>query len=105
MTEVTLVKTIARTLAFLLVLIALFVAPNRASAAGPSVAIVQWGDTLFAIAARYDTTVGALVRANALPSPDFIFAGQRLIIPASSPEPIPPRAASTSSARAIVSFR
>ena len=89
MTEVTLVKTIARTLAFLLVLIALFVAPNRASAAGPAVAIVQWGDTLFAMAARYDTTVGALVRANALPSPDFIFAGQRLIIPASSPEPIP----------------
>jgi lipoprotein-anchoring transpeptidase ErfK/SrfK len=84
-----LVKTIARTFAFLLVLIALFVAPNRASAAGPSVAIVQWGDTLFAMAARYDTTVSALVRANALPSPNFIFAGQHLIIPASSPEPIP----------------
>lgn len=82
-------KTIARTFASFLVLIALFLAPNRANAAGPSVAIVQWGDTLFAMAARYDTTVDALVRTNALPSQNFIFAGQRLIIPASSPAPIP----------------
>jgi lipoprotein-anchoring transpeptidase ErfK/SrfK len=50
---------------------------------------VQWGDTLFAIAARNGTTVEALVRANALPNPNFIYAGQRLFIPTASPEPLP----------------
>ncbi|MBI3740017.1 MAG: LysM peptidoglycan-binding domain-containing protein [Chloroflexi bacterium] len=82
-------KNIRRAVAFVLALVILIAAPNRASAAGPSLAIVRWGDTLTAIAARYDTTSDALVRANALPNPNFIFAGQRLVVPASSPEPLP----------------
>lgn len=82
-------KTPLRYLVFLLVLVTLLIAPGRASAASPSLAIVQWGDTLFAIAARYDTTVDVLVRANALPNPNFIYAGQRLFIPAASSEPLP----------------
>jgi len=39
------------------------------------------GETLSAIAARYGTTVQALVRANGLASANMIYAGQRLIIP------------------------
>ena len=39
--------------------------------------IVQQGDTLSSIAARYGTTVTALKRANGL-SDDMIFVGQRL---------------------------
>ncbi len=39
------------------------------------------GETLSAIAARYGTTVAALVRANGLASANMIYAGQRLTIP------------------------
>jgi lipoprotein-anchoring transpeptidase ErfK/SrfK len=59
------------------------------SAAGPSLVIVRWGDTLARIAARYDTTVQELVRVNALPNANFIFAGQRLMIPGSTPQSLP----------------
>ena len=46
--------------------------------------IVQWGDTLTWIACRYGTTVEAIKSANGLRS-DFIYAGQRLMIPAGQP--------------------
>ena len=42
---------------------------------------VQRGDTLWAIAQRYKTSVEALVRANAIQNPNLIFAGQTLQIP------------------------
>ncbi len=37
---------------------------------------VRSGDTLWAIAMRYDTTVARLVRLNNIPNPDLIFPGQ-----------------------------
>ena len=43
--------------------------------------IVGRGETLSAIAARYGTTVDALVRANGLASANMIYVGQRLTIP------------------------
>jgi LysM repeat protein len=39
------------------------------------------GETLSAIAARYGTTVQAIVQANGLANANYIYAGQRLIIP------------------------
>ena len=43
---------------------------------------VRSGDTLLAIALRYDTTVDALVKANNLTTADAILAiGQRLLLP------------------------
>lgn len=42
---------------------------------------VQTGDTLFAIAQRFDTTVEALVRENNIANPNVIFVGQVLTIP------------------------
>lgn len=42
---------------------------------------VQTGDTLFAIAQRFDTTVEALVEANNITNPNVIFVGQVLTIP------------------------
>jgi LysM repeat protein len=42
---------------------------------------VQPGDTLTSIAARYGTTVDAIVAANNLPNRSTIYAGQSLIIP------------------------
>lgn len=58
--------------------------------------IVRPGDTLFGIAARFGTTVDAIMRANQLQSP-FIYVGQQLYIPVGqtpgpgpSPGPFPP---------------
>lgn len=41
---------------------------------------VKAGDNLTAIAARFDTTVAALVEANGLSNPNFIYVGQRLVL-------------------------
>jgi LysM repeat protein len=57
---------------------ALLVPP--ASAQG-RVHVVQRGETLYAIATRYGTTVQAISSANALRNPSYIYAGQRLVIP------------------------
>jgi LysM repeat protein len=43
--------------------------------------VVQRGETLWSIAARYGTTVNAIVRTNGLASANYIYAGQRLTIP------------------------
>jgi LysM repeat protein len=54
--------------------------PGAAASGGSYV--VQRGDTLAAIAARHGTTVAAIAGANGLANPSYIYAGQRLRIPA-----------------------
>jgi LysM repeat protein len=44
--------------------------------------IVRRGDTLYSIARRFGTCVQAIVRANGIRNANYIWAGQRLIIPA-----------------------
>lgn len=51
--------------------------------------VVQPGDTLTAIAARFGTTVQALVQANNIVNPNLIFVGQVLIIPGTVVQPPP----------------
>jgi LysM repeat protein len=43
--------------------------------------MVQHGDTLYSIAWRFGTSVWAIVQANGLWNPNYIYIGQRLIIP------------------------
>jgi LysM repeat protein len=43
--------------------------------------VVQRGDNLTQIAARYGTSVQAIMQANGLSNPNFIWVGQRLTIP------------------------
>lgn len=43
--------------------------------------LVEAGDTLSAIAERFETTVGAIMEANDLTDPTLIFSGQELTIP------------------------
>ncbi len=43
--------------------------------------VVRRGETLSSIAARYGTTTQAIVQANGLRNPNYIYAGQRLAIP------------------------
>jgi LysM repeat protein len=47
-----------------------------------AVYIVQAGDSLLSIAGRYGITLDELVAANGLDDPNFVFSGQRLVIPA-----------------------
>jgi murein DD-endopeptidase MepM/ murein hydrolase activator NlpD len=47
--------------------------------------VVQPGDTLFAIAVRFDVTAADITAANGLSNPNLIFVGQQLIIPSSQP--------------------
>jgi len=73
--------------------------------ADSTVHVVQRGDTLANIAARYGVTTNALYRANGLANPNLIYPGQRLIIPGGSapatptpaPTPIPTPEPSTPS--------
>ncbi len=53
----------------------------------PGTYVVQAGDTLFIIATRYGTTVAAIMSANNLSNQNFIFTGQRLVIPAAPAAP------------------
>ncbi|MCL6589514.1 MAG: LysM peptidoglycan-binding domain-containing protein [Firmicutes bacterium] len=49
--------------------------------------VIVAGDTLYSIAARYGTTVAALLRANPGINPDQLFVGQRICIPVRRPQP------------------
>lgn len=53
--------------------------------------IVQPGDSLYSIALRFNTTVDAIVRANNILNPWYIWVGQRLFIPSGWPTPPPGR--------------
>lgn len=60
--------------------------------------IVQRGETLWAISARYGVSIQAIVDANALASASFIRTGQQLVIPTSGDSAIqttPPATVST----------
>ncbi len=72
---------------YLLILLALaisLVVPLTVSAAGPQWVVVKWGDTLNGIASRYGVNINTLMQANRLSNPNFVYAGQRLLIPAAS---------------------
>ena len=51
--------------------------------------VVQWGDNLSRIAARYGTTVWAIAQANGILNINYIRVGQVLVIPVAGPGPQP----------------
>jgi hypothetical protein len=57
------------------------------TAIATTIYIVQPGDTLAAIARRFDTTVSVLVQLNNLANPSLIRPGQQLLVPVTSPTP------------------
>jgi LysM repeat protein len=60
--------------------------PSGDTPAGmPTVYVVQRGDTLSAIARKFNTSLAALVAANQIANPSLIRVGQKLIIPKSTP--------------------
>ena len=54
--------------------------PSASSTKKAVTYIVKRGDTLTAIAKKYNTTVAKLVKDNNIKNPDLIFAGQRIVI-------------------------
>lgn len=70
-------------LAALIAITVLFALPvaTGTHAAGPEWIIVNAGETLTMIAARYGVSVEALMRVNNLPNANFVYSGQRLLIP------------------------
>jgi LysM repeat protein len=60
--------------------VAALILPASVHAQG-QVHVVQRGDNLTRIAIRYGTTVRAIMQANGLSNPNFIWVGQRLVIP------------------------
>ena len=53
--------------------------------AGSGIYVVQTGDTLGAIAARYGTTVASLMALNGISNPSMIFVGQNLRVNGAAP--------------------
>jgi LysM repeat protein len=70
-------------LALVLILLAVLVPVSQAAPAAqaPVTHIVRPGETVIGIAIRYGTSPWAIAMANGLANPNFIWAGQRLIIP------------------------
>lgn len=54
-----------------------------------TVHVVKAGEYLKIIAARYKTTVTAIVNLNGITNPNLIYPGQRLIVPIACPKPTP----------------
>jgi LysM repeat protein len=74
-------KTKLRAFVILICLVSqLVVGVGLAEGADPA-HVVRRGDTLYSLARRYDTTVSAIARANGLRNPNWIYVGQRLVIP------------------------
>lgn len=65
-------------------------APAPAPAAADTTHTVVAGDTLFALAQRYDTSVDALFAANGLSPSSIIYPGQKLIVKVAEPTPASP---------------
>lgn len=73
--------TRTKLLAALALVLLLSMSAHVAAAQGEDTYIVQPGDTLASIAARYNTTVEAIAARNGIINPNRVVRGQRLIIP------------------------
>lgn len=61
---------------------------SSAAPAAFDIYIVQRGDSLYAIAQRFNTTIEALTTSNSISGDDRILAGQALLVPAGGVKPV-----------------
>lgn len=96
-------RRMINTVIVVLVIGAFVAAPStlaQSSGQGSVVHTVTWGDTLFSLARRFDTSVDAICRVNGLADPTQIYAGQRLIIPTAHAPTAPDEAGATHTVQA-----
>lgn len=62
---------------------------STATPSATNVYVVKVGDTLYSIARIYKTTAWAIARANGIYNLNYIYVGQRLVIPGAAPVPTP----------------
>jgi lipoprotein-anchoring transpeptidase ErfK/SrfK len=67
-----------------MVIILALLLPTVAYAGNNKIHVVKRGENLSRIARRYDTSVKALKKANRLRNANYIYSGQRLVIPGKS---------------------
>lgn len=60
--------------------------PTVAPARQRTTYVVQRGDELRSIAARYGVSLGSILALNTIPDPDSLTVGQQLVVPAASAE-------------------
>jgi LysM repeat protein len=68
-------------LALIIAVLLLVGVSTSANASGPSYHTVQPGQTLYSIAQWYGTSVWAISCANGIYNPNYVYAGQVLVIP------------------------
>ncbi len=61
--------------------------PRPTTSAEPTIYVVQTGDNLTRLSARFGTTIPAILGANKIANPSLVFVGQSLIIPTAAPKP------------------
>jgi LysM repeat protein len=63
--------------------------PNEVQPAStePTIYVVQTGDNLTRLSARFGTTIQAILAANSIANPSLVFVGQSLVVPTSAPKP------------------
>jgi LysM repeat protein len=80
-----LVVPVVLLLVFLVAAIPISAAPESSGCS--VVHIVQPGETMYSIARHYGVSMWAIANANGIVNPNFIYVGQRLIIPVCPPPP------------------
>ncbi len=71
------------------------VIPAQPAPPPAGVYVVKAGDTLYSIARYYGTTAWAIAQANGIYNLNYIYIGQRLVIPGVAPAPTPQPSGST----------
>src|SRR5215470_3161323 len=75
-------KRLMITLTALLIIAGFFGVVHPAAAQGNSVTyIVQPGDNLYRISLKFGVSMDAIAKANGIVNPNFVYVGQKLIIP------------------------
>ncbi|HUW70435.1 MAG TPA: LysM peptidoglycan-binding domain-containing protein [bacterium] len=93
-------QNLARTV--LLVMAMTLMVATRAAAADPLTHTVQKGETLYAIARRYDVAVDLLMKANAIADPSRLSVGMTLTIPGQSTVAAPTGSTTTSTTNPVI---
>jgi len=60
---------------------------EEAAQVEPTIYVLQTGDNLTRLSARFGTTVPAILAANKIANPSLVFVGQSLVIPTAAPKP------------------